>query len=48
MPSKKMKIDEEQQVRELLQGSARFDADSQAKLMAVKKFVYRLISEVSN
>ena len=27
-PSKKMKIDEEQQVRELLQGSARYDAGS--------------------
>lgn len=41
-PSKKMKIDDEQQLRELLQGSTTYDAASQAKLMAVKRFVYKL------
>jgi hypothetical protein len=43
-----MKIDEEQQVRELLQGSARYDAGSQARLMTVKKFVYKLLSDATS
>lgn len=40
-----MKVDDEQQVSELFQSSIRFD--SQPVDISVKKFVFKLISEVS-
>ena len=44
--SKKMKVDEEQQVTELFQSSIRFDPNPVD--ITVKKFVFKLIGEVSN
>jgi len=41
-----MKIDEEQQVSELFQSSVRFD--SSPVDITVKKFVYKLISDLTN
>jgi hypothetical protein len=44
--SKKMKVDEDQEVSDLFASSIRFDASPID--LSVKKFVYRLISEVQN
>ena len=44
--SKKMKIDEDQEVNDLFANSIRFDADPID--LSVKKFVYKLITEVQN
>lgn len=37
-----MKVDEEQEVRNLMQQTRTYDTASQTKLMLVKQFVYKL------
>jgi hypothetical protein len=44
--SKKMKIDEEQQVTELFQSSIKYDASPVD--ISVKKFVFKMISEIQS
>lgn len=44
--SKKMKIDEEQQVTELFQSSMKYDASPVD--ISVKKFIFKMISDISN
>lgn len=44
--TKKMKVDDDQEVSDLFASSIRFDSSTID--ISVKKFVYRLISEVQN
>ena len=44
--SKKMKIDEDQQVTELFQSSMKYDASPVD--ISVKKFIFKMISDISN
>lgn len=45
--SKKMKVDEEQEVNELFQSSIKFDG-GQAVDISVKKFIFKMVSDISN